>query len=243
MTRESSIGRVRPTLDKLWGNDTGGNIQIFRHLHNRVFMNMSYVEHMKSSRFCICPMRYEVNSPRIVESIYYDYVLMIIVDNFVLPFEEILNWSSFLMVLSEKYDLFHAILHSIWYSSLKQILYATLPLSIFCFFWVFKFNYVYICISFIRRISNCKLQQLFFFTFFTLCVVYVCCVCVLCVRVLCVCVKSISGSSGVLWTPSFVYVLHDLLVRAFIIYGFFPFACNVKYTVGLPVTSRAYSGL
>ncbi|KAK8958040.1 putative glycosyltransferase [Platanthera zijinensis] len=133
---------------------------------------MSYVEHMKSNRLCICPMGYEVNSPRILESIYYDCVLVIIADNFVLPFEVILNWSSFSVVLPEKdveklknvlssiplwrylriqecvqmvqrhflwharpekYDLFHVILHSIWYSRLKQIKNAALPLSIFCF--------------------------------------------------------------------------------------------------------------
>ncbi|KAK8943829.1 putative glycosyltransferase [Platanthera guangdongensis] len=158
-------GRVRPTLEKLWGNDTGGDIRIFRRLPNRVSRNMSYVEHMKSSRFCICPMGYEVNSPRIVEAIYYGCVPVIIADNFVLPFEEILDWSSFSVVLPEKdiaelknvllsiplrrylrmqecvrrvqrhflwharpekYDLFHVILHSIWYSRLNQIQNASL---------------------------------------------------------------------------------------------------------------------
>ncbi|KAK8928282.1 putative glycosyltransferase [Platanthera zijinensis] len=174
---------------------------IFHRLSNRVSRNMSYVEHMKSSRFCIYPMGYKVNNPRIVESIYYDYIPVIIADNFVLPFEEILNRSSFSVVLSEKdiaelknvllsiplrrylrmqecvrrvqrhflwharpekYDLFHVILHSIWYSRLKQIKNATLPLFIFCFF----------------------------FTFFTLCVVLCVCVCV-CVFMhvyVCVCV-------------------------------------------------------
>ncbi|XP_020688683.1 probable glycosyltransferase At5g03795 isoform X1 [Dendrobium catenatum] len=153
-------GRVRPTLEKLWGNDTEGDIRIFRRLPRRVSRNMSYVEHMKSSRFCICPMGYEVNSPRIVEAIYYECVPVIIADNFVLPFEEVLNWSTFSVVIAEKdiadlkkilleiplkrylkmqecvkrvqkhflwhakpekYDLFHVILHSIWFSRLKQI--------------------------------------------------------------------------------------------------------------------------
>lgn len=95
-------GRVRPVLEKLWGNDTGGDIRIFRRLPSRVSRNMSYIEHMKSSRFCICPMGYEVNSPRIVEAIYYECVPVIIADNFVLPFEEVLDWSAFSVVIAEK---------------------------------------------------------------------------------------------------------------------------------------------
>ncbi|KAG0487405.1 hypothetical protein HPP92_009500 [Vanilla planifolia] len=153
-------GRVRPKLEKLWGNDTEGDIRVFRRLPNRVSRNMSYVEHMKSSRFCICPMGYEVNSPRIVEAIYYECVPVIIADNFVLPFEDVLNWNAFSVVVAEediaelksillaiplrkylrmmeslkrvqkhflwharpeKYDLFHMILHSIWFSRLNQI--------------------------------------------------------------------------------------------------------------------------
>ncbi|URD85964.1 hypothetical protein MUK42_27422 [Musa troglodytarum] len=121
---------------------------------------MSYIEHMKSSKFCICPMGYEVNSPRIVEAIYYDCVPVIIADNFVLPFQEVLDWSAFSVVVAEKdipslkeillgisgrryvrmqtnvrrlrkhflwndkpvkYDLFHMILHSIWFNRLNHV--------------------------------------------------------------------------------------------------------------------------
>ncbi|KAF3778051.1 putative glucuronosyltransferase [Nymphaea thermarum] len=63
---------------------------------------MSYVQHMKSSKFCICPMGYEVNSPRIVEAIYNECVPVIIADNFVLPFDDILNWSEFSVLVAEK---------------------------------------------------------------------------------------------------------------------------------------------
>lgn len=115
---------------------------------------------MKSSRFCLCPMGYEVNSPRIVEAIYYECVPVIIADNFVPPFDEVLDWSSFSVTVAEKdipdlknmlqrislrryitmqtnvkrlqkhflwhakpvkYDLFHMILHSIWFNRLNQI--------------------------------------------------------------------------------------------------------------------------
>lgn len=116
---------------------------------------MDYVQHMKSSKYCICAKGYEVNSPRVVEAIFYECVPVIISDNYVPPFFEILNWESFavfvlekdipnlkniLLSISEKryhqmqmrvkkvqqhflwhpqpvkYDIFHMILHSVWYN-------------------------------------------------------------------------------------------------------------------------------
>ncbi|XP_064993131.1 probable glycosyltransferase At5g03795 isoform X1 [Musa acuminata AAA Group] len=152
-------GRVRPILLQYWsGRDE--NIKIYGPLPKGVAKKMSYAEHMKSSKFCICPMGYEVNSPRIVEAIYYECVPVVIADNFVLPFEEVLDWHAFSVVIAEKdianlkdillripqseyvtmqmnvkklqkhflwhgkpvkYDIFHMILHSIWFNRLNQI--------------------------------------------------------------------------------------------------------------------------
>ncbi|WCJ25864.1 Exostosin family protein [Euphorbia peplus] len=94
-------GRVRPNLLKYWKNKDE-DMRIYGVLPSRISRNMSYVHHMKSSRFCICPMGYEVNSPRIVESIYYECVPVIIADNFVLPFSDVLDWSAFSIVVAEK---------------------------------------------------------------------------------------------------------------------------------------------
>ncbi|XP_042503811.1 probable glycosyltransferase At5g03795 [Macadamia integrifolia] len=152
-------GRVRPILLKHWG-DKDEYMRIYGPLPISVSRKMSYVEHMKSSKFCICPMGYEVNSPRIVEAIYYECVPVIIADNFVPPFNEVLDWSTFSVTVAEKdipnlkdillaipwrhylsmqinvkmlqkhflwntkpvrYDLFHMILHSLWFSRLNQI--------------------------------------------------------------------------------------------------------------------------
>ncbi|KAK9275721.1 hypothetical protein L1049_022989 [Liquidambar formosana] len=152
-------GRVRPTLLKYWG-DKDEDMKIYGPLPDRVSRQMSYVQHMKSSKYCICPMGYEVNSPRIVEAIYYECVPVIIADNFVPPFNEVLDWSTFSVIVAEKdipklkdvllaipmrryltmqinvkmlqkhflwnprpikYDLFHMVLHSIWFSRLNQI--------------------------------------------------------------------------------------------------------------------------
>lgn len=67
-----------------------------------VSRRMSYIQHMKNSRFCLCPMGYEVNSPRIVEALYYECVPVIIADNFVLPLSDVLDWSAFAVVVAEK---------------------------------------------------------------------------------------------------------------------------------------------
>lgn len=53
--------------------------------------NKNYIRHMKNSKYCICAKGYEVNSPRVVEAIFYECVPVIISDNFVFPFFEVLN--------------------------------------------------------------------------------------------------------------------------------------------------------
>ncbi|KAL6626569.1 hypothetical protein ACP70R_030295 [Stipagrostis hirtigluma subsp. patula] len=153
-------GRVRPVLLKYWG-EKDPDMRIYsRRPHQITTKGMNYVQHMKSSKFCICPMGYDVNSPRIVEAIHYECVPVIIADNFVLPLDGALNWSAFSVVVPErdipklkeillaipedryinmqlnvkrvqkhflwhanpiKYDIFHMILHSIWFSRINQI--------------------------------------------------------------------------------------------------------------------------
>ncbi|KAL1194645.1 putative glycosyltransferase [Cardamine amara subsp. amara] len=151
-------GRVRPKLLKHWRNKDN-DMKIYGPLPHNVARKMTYVQHMKSSKYCLCPMGYEVNSPRIVESIYYECVPVVIADNFVLPFSDVLDWSAFSVVVPEKeiprlkeilmeipmrrylkmqsnvkmvqrhflwstkprrYDVFHMILHSIWFNLLNQ---------------------------------------------------------------------------------------------------------------------------
>lgn len=151
-------GYLRKILLEYWNNDT--DMKIFGPMPPGVASKMNYIEHMKSSKFCICPKGYEVNSPRVVEAIFYECVPVIISDNFVPPFFEVLNWDSFSVIIPEKdipelknilkgisdekykelqygvrkvqrhflwnvkdvkYDLFHMILHSIWYNRVFQI--------------------------------------------------------------------------------------------------------------------------
>lgn len=94
-------GYLRPILLQHW-KDKDPDMKIFGPMPPGVASKMNYIEHMKSSKFCICPKGYEVNSPRVVEAIFYECVPVIISDNFVPPFFEILDWSAFSVILAEK---------------------------------------------------------------------------------------------------------------------------------------------
>ncbi|KAL1291102.1 hypothetical protein HN51_059662 [Arachis hypogaea] len=146
-------GYVRPILLQHWENKDP-DMKIFGILPKSKG-NRNYIQYMKSSKYCICAKGYEVNSPRVVEAIFYECVPVIISDNFVPPFFEVLNWESFAVIVMEKdipnlksillsipqkrylqmqmrvkkvqqhflwhrspekYDMFHMILHSIWFN-------------------------------------------------------------------------------------------------------------------------------
>nr|XP_043625280.1 probable glycosyltransferase At5g03795 [Erigeron canadensis] len=94
-------GYLRKILLEYWNNkDT--DMKIFGPMPPGVASKMNYIEHMKSSKYCICPKGYEVNSPRVVEAIFYECVPVIISDNFVPPFFEVLNWDAFSVIVAEK---------------------------------------------------------------------------------------------------------------------------------------------
>eukprot|EP00253_Pinus_taeda_P009943 PITA_09943 len=84
-------GSVRPTLFKHWKDKNDEDIHVYEYLPS----NMSYIHFLKRSRYCLCPSGYEVASPRIVEAIYSECVPVIISVDYVLPFSDVLNWTSF----------------------------------------------------------------------------------------------------------------------------------------------------
>ncbi|OWM84524.1 probable glycosyltransferase At3g07620 [Punica granatum] len=94
-------GYFRPILLKHW-KDKDPDMKIFGPMPPGVASKMNYIQHMKSSKYCICPKGYEVNSPRVVEAIFYECVPVVISDNFVPPFFEVLDWSAFSVILAEK---------------------------------------------------------------------------------------------------------------------------------------------
>lgn len=151
-------GELRSILLQNWQNKDP-DIKVFNKLPKSK-NNRNYVRYMKTSKYCICAKGYEVNSPRVVEAIFFECVPVIISDNFVPPFFEILNWESFAVFVLEKdvpnlknillsitdgqyrvmqqrvkqvqqhflwhvkpvkYDIFHMILHSIWYNRVLRV--------------------------------------------------------------------------------------------------------------------------
>ncbi|GAB4852631.1 hypothetical protein Ancab_016845 [Ancistrocladus abbreviatus] len=94
-------GYLRPILLKYW-KDKDTDMKIYGPMPRGVTSKMNYIQHMKSSKYCLCPKGYEVNSPRIIEAIFYECVPVIISDNFVPPFFEVLNWEAFSVIVAEK---------------------------------------------------------------------------------------------------------------------------------------------
>lgn len=94
-------GYLRRILLKHW-KDKDPDMKIYGPMPRGIQSKMNYIQHMKNSKYCICPKGYEVNSPRVVEAIFYECVPVIISDNFVPPFFEVLNWEAFSIILAEK---------------------------------------------------------------------------------------------------------------------------------------------
>ncbi|KAM7274757.1 hypothetical protein ACFE04_016623 [Oxalis oulophora] len=94
-------GYLRPILMKHWGGNTDPDMKFVERVP-RSKNNKHYSFIMKTSKYCVCPRGFEVNSPRLVEAIFYECVPVIIADNFVPPFFEILKWKSFAVFVAEK---------------------------------------------------------------------------------------------------------------------------------------------
>lgn len=93
-------GYLRPIMLKYWENKDP-DMKIFGRISS-VHNNTNYIQYMKNSKYCISAKGYEVNSPRLVEAIFYECVPVIISDNYVPPFFEFLNWESFVVFVLEK---------------------------------------------------------------------------------------------------------------------------------------------
>ncbi|XP_060208330.1 probable glycosyltransferase At3g07620 [Lycium barbarum] len=89
-------GYLRPILLKHWENKDP-DMRIYGEI-----TKASYIRYMKSSKYCICARGSQVNSPRVVEAIYYGCIPVILSDNYVPPLFETLNWEAFAVFVQEK---------------------------------------------------------------------------------------------------------------------------------------------
>ncbi|XP_057796711.1 probable glycosyltransferase At3g07620 isoform X2 [Salvia miltiorrhiza] len=85
-------GKIRPSIFKHW-KDKDNDIIVWEEMPKD--SKFSYKEMMERSKYCICPSGFEVASPRIVEAIYAECVPVLVSENYVLPFSDVLDWGKF----------------------------------------------------------------------------------------------------------------------------------------------------
>ena len=88
-------GRIRSALLDYW-KGKNSDLQVYKVLPGGI----SYDEMMKKSKYCLCPSGFEVAIPRIVEAIYAECVPVLISQNYVLPFSDVVDWTSFSVQVS-----------------------------------------------------------------------------------------------------------------------------------------------
>ncbi|KAG6397541.1 hypothetical protein SASPL_143710 [Salvia splendens] len=92
--------KIRVILARVWENDT--ELDISNNRINRATGHLVYQKRFYRTKFCICPGGSQVNSARIADSIHYGCIPVILSNYYDLPFNDILNWHKFSVVLKEK---------------------------------------------------------------------------------------------------------------------------------------------
>lgn len=92
--------KIRVILARVWENDT--ELDISNNRINRATGHLVYQKRFYRTKFCICPGGSQVNSARIADSIHYGCVPVILSNYYDLPFNDILDWHKFAVVLKEK---------------------------------------------------------------------------------------------------------------------------------------------
>ncbi|KAK4411750.1 putative glycosyltransferase, partial [Sesamum angolense] len=92
--------KIRVILARVWENDT--ELDISNNRINRATGHLLYQKRFYRTKFCICPGGSQVNSARIADSIHYGCIPVILSNYYDLPFNDILNWHKFSVILKEK---------------------------------------------------------------------------------------------------------------------------------------------
>ncbi|XP_076958788.1 putative glycosyltransferase At3g42180 [Bidens hawaiensis] len=89
-------GFVREQLFQYWGNKEDNDIQV----HNYLPKGENHTELLTRSKYCLCPSGYEVATSRLTEAIHVGCVPVMIKDHYVLPYNDVLDWSQFSVQIS-----------------------------------------------------------------------------------------------------------------------------------------------
>ncbi|KAJ6930265.1 hypothetical protein NC652_013947 [Populus alba x Populus x berolinensis] len=92
--------RIRVILARVWENDT--ELDISNNRINRATGHLVYQKRFYGSKYCICPGGSQVNSARIADSIHYGCIPVILSNYYDLPFNDILDWHKFSVILKEQ---------------------------------------------------------------------------------------------------------------------------------------------
>ncbi|KAL5790172.1 hypothetical protein ACOSQ2_005060 [Xanthoceras sorbifolium] len=93
--------KVREELTSAWENDKEFDIQN-THIDTRNGSALvSLIFKFKTSKFCICPAGAHANTVCIVNSIHYGCVPVMLSDYYDLPFNDVLDWTKFAVILKE----------------------------------------------------------------------------------------------------------------------------------------------
>lgn len=84
---------VREKLLQAWQNDS----QLSIHSGH---LSTSYSDELLRSKFCLHVKGFEVNTARIGDALYYGCVPVIIANHYDLPFQDVLNWRSFAIIVA-----------------------------------------------------------------------------------------------------------------------------------------------
>ncbi|XP_027079061.2 probable glycosyltransferase At5g03795 isoform X1 [Coffea arabica] len=96
----SRNSKIRVILAREWMNDTELYVKDSR--ISRATGELVYQKKFYRSKFCICPGGSQVNSARIADSIHYGCIPVILSDYYDLPFNDILDWKKFSVILKQK---------------------------------------------------------------------------------------------------------------------------------------------
>ncbi|XP_057763241.1 probable glycosyltransferase At5g03795 isoform X1 [Arachis stenosperma] len=91
--------KIRVILARVWENDT--ELDISNNRISRATGHLVYQKRFYKTKFCICPGGSQVNSARIADSIHYGCIPVILSNYYDLPFNDIIDWRKFAVVLKE----------------------------------------------------------------------------------------------------------------------------------------------